>query len=114
MVGVTAHCAVQILMLPPLWIVIAITPSPVNYTFFYFVSCLIAITVPAIVMQGAFIAMLVLLLSGVLSILYFAAAVITTYSAAADADIVSILLQLPSLPVNFITLALMHWLLQNC
>jgi len=86
MVGVTARCAVRIPILPPLRIVIAIALPPVEYTFFYFVSCLFVIAVPAIAMQLAIIAMLVLLLSVVLNIFYFAAAVTATYSAVADAD----------------------------
>jgi len=46
--------------------------------------------VPAVAMQWAFIAMLVLLLSVILNIFYFAVAVTAAYSAVADADIVSI------------------------
>jgi len=47
---------------------------------------LFAIAVPAIEMQYTFIAMLVLLLSVILNIFYFAAAVTAAYSAVADDD----------------------------
>jgi len=106
-VGVASHWAVWILMLPPLQIVIAIARL-VDYSFFYFVSCLLAITVPAITMQWAFITMLVLLMSVVLNILYFAAAVTGAYSSAVDADIFSIFVPASITASHFIVLALMH------
>jgi len=86
-------------------------PPLVKYTFFYFVSCLLAITVPAIAMQWVFIAMLVLLLSVILHIFYFAAAGTAAYSAAADAGIVSIFV---AASVTFHLSSHWHSCIQNC